>query len=108
MSSNEKHHEMRTFADVVAIQESATSALRSVPKKAFADSFQKRYKRCQKVAVAITLKTSKEFICIFCFVCFMIPYTKHFRHSMSFNVNVISVNLAGVVTICGEMYDRPL
>jgi hypothetical protein len=35
------------FADVVAIQERETAALRSIPKEAFADSFQKLYERCQ-------------------------------------------------------------
>jgi hypothetical protein len=39
------------FSDVAAIQESVTSVLRSIPKEAFADSFQKLYKRCQKCVV---------------------------------------------------------
>jgi hypothetical protein len=30
-----------------AIQERVTAVLRSIPKKAFADSFQKLYERCQ-------------------------------------------------------------
>jgi hypothetical protein len=34
------------FADVAAIQERVTAVLRSIPKEAFADSFQKLYKRC--------------------------------------------------------------
>jgi hypothetical protein len=33
------------FADVVAIHECVTAVLRSIPKEAFADSFQKLYER---------------------------------------------------------------
>jgi hypothetical protein len=36
------------FADVAAIQERVTAVLRSIPKEAFADSFQKLYERCQQ------------------------------------------------------------
>jgi hypothetical protein len=36
------------FADVVAIQERVTSVLRSIPKQAFVDSFQKLYELCQQ------------------------------------------------------------
>jgi hypothetical protein len=32
-----------------AIQERVTAALRSIPKEAFADSFQKLYERCHRV-----------------------------------------------------------
>jgi hypothetical protein len=39
------------FADVAAIQEHVTSVLRSIPKKVFADSFQKLYERCQRCVV---------------------------------------------------------
>jgi hypothetical protein len=39
------------FADVVAIQECVTAVLRSIPKEAFADSFQKLYERCQQCVV---------------------------------------------------------
>jgi hypothetical protein len=39
------------FADVGAIQESVTAVLRSIPKEAFADSFQKLYERCQQCVV---------------------------------------------------------
>jgi hypothetical protein len=39
------------FADVAAIQERVTAVLRSIPKAAFADSFQKLYKRCQQCVV---------------------------------------------------------
>jgi methylmalonyl-CoA mutase cobalamin-binding subunit len=35
-------------ADVAAIQERVTAVLRSIPKQAFADSFQKLYERCQQ------------------------------------------------------------
>jgi hypothetical protein len=39
------------FADVAAIKESVTAVLRSVPKEAFADSFQKLYGRFQQCVV---------------------------------------------------------
>jgi hypothetical protein len=39
------------FSDVAAIQECVTAVLRSIPKEAFADSFQKIYERCQKCVV---------------------------------------------------------
>jgi hypothetical protein len=39
------------FADLAAIQERVTAVLRSIPKKVFADSFQKFYERCQQFAV---------------------------------------------------------
>jgi hypothetical protein len=39
------------FADVVAIQERVRVVLRSIPKEAFADSFQKLYERCQQCVV---------------------------------------------------------
>jgi hypothetical protein len=39
------------FADVAAIQELVTAVLRSIPKEAFADSFQKLYGRCQRCVV---------------------------------------------------------
>jgi hypothetical protein len=39
------------FADVAAIQERVTVVLRSIPKEAFADSFQKRYERFQQCIV---------------------------------------------------------
>jgi methylmalonyl-CoA mutase cobalamin-binding subunit len=39
------------FADVAAIQERVTAVLRSNPKEAFADSFQKIYERCQQCGV---------------------------------------------------------
>jgi hypothetical protein len=39
------------FADVAAMQELVTAVLRSIPKEAFADSFQKLYERCQKCVV---------------------------------------------------------
>jgi hypothetical protein len=40
-----------SFADVVAIQERVTAVLRSIPKEAFADSFQKLYEGCQECVV---------------------------------------------------------
>jgi hypothetical protein len=39
------------FADVAAIQQSVTAVLRSIPKEAFADGFQKLYERCQQCVV---------------------------------------------------------
>jgi methylmalonyl-CoA mutase cobalamin-binding subunit len=39
------------FADVAAIQERVAVVLRSIPKEAFADSFQKLYERCQQYVV---------------------------------------------------------
>jgi histone-lysine N-methyltransferase SETMAR len=40
------------FADVPDIRRRVTSVLRSIPKEAFADSFQQLYQRCQKCIVA--------------------------------------------------------
>jgi hypothetical protein len=40
-----------SFADVAAIQERVTAVLRSIPKEAFADSFQKLYECCQQCVV---------------------------------------------------------
>jgi hypothetical protein len=39
------------FVDVTAIQERVTAVLRSLPKAAFVDSFQKLYERCQQCVV---------------------------------------------------------
>jgi hypothetical protein len=39
------------FTDVAAIQEHVTAVLRSIPKEAFADSFQKLYERSQQCVV---------------------------------------------------------
>jgi hypothetical protein len=39
------------FADVAAIKERVTAVLRSIPKEAFADSFQKFYERFQQCVV---------------------------------------------------------
>jgi methylmalonyl-CoA mutase cobalamin-binding subunit len=39
------------FADVAAIQERVTAVLESIPKEAFANSFQKLYERCQQRVV---------------------------------------------------------
>jgi hypothetical protein len=39
------------FADVAAIQERVTAVLRSIPKEAFSDSFQKFYERCKQCFV---------------------------------------------------------
>jgi hypothetical protein len=40
-----------TWRHVAAIQERVTAVLRSLPKEAFADSFQKIYDRCQRCVV---------------------------------------------------------
>jgi hypothetical protein len=40
-----------SFADVAAIQERVTAILRSIPKEAFADSFQNFYESCQQCVV---------------------------------------------------------
>jgi hypothetical protein len=39
------------FAVVAAIQERVTTVLQSIPKEAFADSFQKLYEHCQQCVV---------------------------------------------------------
>jgi hypothetical protein len=39
------------FADVAVIQERVTAVLRSIPKEAFADIFQKLSERCQQCVV---------------------------------------------------------
>jgi hypothetical protein len=39
------------FSDVAAIQKRVTAVLRSIPKEAFAASFQKPYERCQQCVV---------------------------------------------------------
>jgi hypothetical protein len=39
------------FSDVAAIQERVTAVLRSIPKEAFAENFQKLYERCQQCVV---------------------------------------------------------
>jgi hypothetical protein len=39
------------FADVAAIQERGAAVRLSIPKEAFADSFQKLYERCQQCVV---------------------------------------------------------
>jgi hypothetical protein len=39
------------FPDVAAIQGRVTAVLRLIPKRAFADSFQQLYERCQKCVV---------------------------------------------------------
>jgi hypothetical protein len=40
-----------SFADVAAIQARVIAVLQSIPKEAFADSFQKLYERCQQCVV---------------------------------------------------------
>jgi hypothetical protein len=73
------------FADVAAIQERVAAILRSIPKEAFADSSQKLYERCQQCVVkdGDYLKTNEVnlFVSIFCFVCFLVPFTELLRHT---------------------------
>jgi hypothetical protein len=45
---NNRHPSQHTVA---ATQQRVTTVLRSIPKEAFADSFQKLYERCQKCVV---------------------------------------------------------
>jgi hypothetical protein len=45
VSPPEEHHDRRTFADVAAILDRVTEVLRTIPKEAFADHFQKLYER---------------------------------------------------------------
>jgi hypothetical protein len=40
-----------SFADVAAIRERVTVVLRSIPKEAFAESFQNLYERCKQCVV---------------------------------------------------------
>jgi hypothetical protein len=40
-----------SFASMVAIQACVTAVLQSIPKEAFADSFQNLYERCQQCVV---------------------------------------------------------
>jgi hypothetical protein len=42
---------LETVSNSAAIQERVTAVLRSIPKEAFADSFQKLYERCQPCVV---------------------------------------------------------
>jgi hypothetical protein len=44
-------HPSQHTVGAVAIQERVTVVLRSIPKQAFADSFQKLYERCQPCVV---------------------------------------------------------
>jgi hypothetical protein len=48
---NRKKSAGARFADVAVIQEHVTAVLRSIPKKACAESFQKLYKRCHQCVV---------------------------------------------------------
>jgi hypothetical protein len=59
------------FADMAAIQERVTAVLRSIPKEAFVDSFQKLYECCQQCVVKdgdIILKVSK-LVCLYLLFC---------------------------------------
>jgi methylmalonyl-CoA mutase cobalamin-binding subunit len=47
----EEHGTAGQATDVAAIQERVTAVLWSIPKEAFADSFQKLYERCQQCVV---------------------------------------------------------
>jgi hypothetical protein len=72
------------FVDMAAIQERVTAVLQSIPKEAYADSFQKLYERCQQCVVKDGDYFEGEesyFVCIFCLVCFLVPFTEIFRHT---------------------------
>jgi hypothetical protein len=47
----EQNGRYKQLSHVVAIQEHVTAVLQSIPKEAFADSFQKLYERCQQCVV---------------------------------------------------------
>jgi hypothetical protein len=51
VSPPEEHHERRTFLRRGGNPKTCDSVLRSIPKKAFADIFQKLYERCQQCVV---------------------------------------------------------
>jgi hypothetical protein len=75
---------MSHICGAAAIQERVTAVLRSIPKEAFADSFQKLYDRCQPCVVYDGDYFEGQysyFICIFFFVCFLVPFTELFRHT---------------------------
>jgi hypothetical protein len=67
----------RHFADVAAIQQRVTAVLRSIPKEAFADSFQKLYERCRQCVV----KVGDYFVSSVLFVFWYVPFTDLFRHT---------------------------
>jgi methylmalonyl-CoA mutase cobalamin-binding subunit len=48
---NNHHPSQHTSCRMAAIQERVTAVLRSIPKEAFADTFQKVYERCQQCVV---------------------------------------------------------
>jgi methylmalonyl-CoA mutase cobalamin-binding subunit len=49
--NTQTHHTLYQCHAAVAIQERVTAVLRSIPKEAFADSFQKLYEHCQQYVV---------------------------------------------------------
>jgi hypothetical protein len=63
----------------------AAIQLRSIPKEAFADSFQKLYERCQPCVVKdmIILKVKKVNLVVssVLFVFWYVPFTERFRHT---------------------------
>jgi hypothetical protein len=59
------------FGDVAVIQEHMTAVLRSIPKEAFADSFQKLYERC-----LLTIFTTD----------YIQKFVKHFNNESYLNV----------------------
>jgi hypothetical protein len=56
------------FVYVAAVQERVTAVLRSIPKEAFADSFQKLYERCQQCAVKLKANKVNLFVSSVLFV----------------------------------------
>ena len=73
------------FSDVNAIKDRVTAIMRSIPQEVFADCSCKLYERCQTVLyrMATIVKCNNEhFVCIFCFVCFLLGFTELFRHTV--------------------------
>jgi hypothetical protein len=56
---NNRHPSQHTVRRTAAIQQRLTAVLRSIPKEAFADSFQKLYGRCQSCVKDGNYKANK-------------------------------------------------
>ena len=76
------------FADVNVIKDHVTVVLRLIPQEALVDCFRKLYERCQTCVVAdddYFEGQLRKFVCIFCFVCFLIGFTELYRHTMYYS-----------------------
>jgi hypothetical protein len=83
-SPPEEHHERRTFCRRGGNSRPCDSSSAIFPKEVFADSFQKIHERCQQCVVKDVdyFEGQKSlFVCIFCLVCFLVPFTELFRHT---------------------------